>query len=109
MQKKIDFFVLESLDKDGVYKQFNDLKIFFNCTFHDSELGKILIPSDIELFDFIKGKTETYYRRVKNRLSCSFCHCYQYLDTPNSYLPKYRVFNYYYFYHGDCLKHWKKF
>ena len=63
-------FVLERLDKDRLYNQFNDLKVGFNCSFHDSELGKILKPSDIELSDFVKGMTEKYYHRVEARLSC---------------------------------------
>ena len=93
MERKIDFFVLEILYKDGIYKQFNDLNVVFNCTFHDSELGKILRPSDVELSDFVIGNTETYYRRVEAILSCHICHCYTYLDTSNGYLSECRPFN----------------
>ena len=102
-------FVLERLDKDRLYNQFNDLKVGFNCSFHDSELGKILKPSDIELSDFVKGMTEKYYHRVEARLSCHIYHEYKYFDTSNGYLPEFRHLNYYHFYHGDCLEYWKNF
>ena len=108
MQKKVDFFVLERLDKDGLYNHFNDLQVVFNCTFQDSELGKILRPSTTEISDFVKGKTETYYR-FEARLLCHICHEYKYLDTSNDYIPDFCPFNYYHFYHSDCLEHWNNF
>ena len=69
----------------------------------------MLRPSDIVLYDFIKGKTENSHCRIEDRLSCHICYCYKYLDTSNGYLPECRLFNCYHFYHRDCLEHWKKF
>ena len=70
-------FVLERLDKGALYNHFNDLKVGFNCTFYNSELGKILRPSDIKLSDFVKGKIEIYHRRVEARLSYYICYEYK--------------------------------
>ena len=109
MQKEIDFFVLEGLEKDGIYNQFNHLKVIFNCAFNDYELGKILKPSDIEFSNFVEGKTETYHRRVEAKLSCHICHEHKYVDTSNCYLPECRPFNCLHFHHGDYLEQWKNF
>ena len=48
-------FVLERLDKSGLYDQLNELKVVYNCKFQYYELCKILKPSDEELSDFLKG------------------------------------------------------
>ena len=48
-------FVLQRLDKSGLYDQLNELKVVYNCKFQYYELCKILKPSDEELSDFLKG------------------------------------------------------
>ena len=42
----------------GCKKTFDDLKVVFNYPVHDSELGKILIPSDDELAEYFHGNNE---------------------------------------------------
>ena len=64
----------------GVYKQFDDLKVVFNIKVHDSELGKILIPSDDELAESFNSNNEKYDTRIENRLSCNNYHFYKYLS-----------------------------
>ena len=91
-----------------MYKQFNGLHVILNCTYQDYELGKILKSSVNELFEFVKGNIESYHSRVEIRLPYNICHCYKWLDNVNGYVPEYRPFNYYHYYHRDCLKYWEK-
>ena len=91
-----------------MYRQFNGLHVILNCTYQDYELGKILKSSVNELFEFVKGNIESYHSRVEIRLPYNICHCYKWLDNVNGYVPEYRPFNYYHYYHRDCLKYWEK-
>ena len=75
----------------------------------DSDLGKILRPSNIDPSDFVKGKIKNYQFHIEVRLLFHICYCCKYLDTSNGYLLEYRPCNCYTFYHGDCLEHWKTF
>ena len=102
-------FDLKRLYQDGLYKQFDDLKLVFNCPVHDSELGKILISSDDELADSFNDNNERYNNRIENQLSCNICHFYKYLSNVNGYAPECCPFDYYHYFHGDCLKDWKLF
>jgi len=97
-------FVLERFDQVGLYKQFDDLKVIFNIIVHDSELGKILIPSDDELAESFNSNNEKYNTRIENRLTCNIYHFYKYIGKVNGYAPKYRPFDFYYYCHGDCLE-----
>ena len=63
-------FVLKRLYQDGLYKKFDDLKVVFNCPVQDSDLGKILKPSDDELVQSFNGNNESYNTSIENRLSC---------------------------------------
>ena len=89
--------------------QFDDLKVIFNILVQDSELVKILIPSDDELAKSLNGNNEKYNTRVENRLTCNICHFYKYIGKDNAYSPEYCPFYCYHYYHGDCLEDRKLF
>ena len=38
-----------------------------------------------------------------------FCHFYKYLGNVNGYVPECFTFDYYHYYHRDCLEDWKLF
>ena len=99
-------FVLERLDKTGLYDQFNELKIVYNCKFQDYELGNILEPNDEELSEFVKGNNDKYNHRIEARLSCNICHAYIYLKNLNGYKPQCPPFKFYHYYYEDCLGWW---
>ena len=102
-------FVLQRLDKSGLYDQFNELKVVYNRKFQYYELGKILKPSDEKISEFVKGNNDKYNPRIEARLSCNICHAYKYLEDLNGYKPQDRPFKCYHYYHGDCLEQWKQF
>ena len=102
-------FVFESLDQDGLYKQFDDINVVFNCPVQDSELDKILKPSDDELAESFNSNNERYNTRIGNRLSCNICYFYKYFCKVNGYAPECRPFDCYHYYHGVCLGNWKLF
>ena len=102
-------FVLERLDKIGLYDQFNEIKVVYNWKFQDYELGKILKPSDEELSEVIKGNNDNNNYHVEAILSCNICHTYKHLDDLNGYIPKWRPFKCYHYYNGDCLEQWEEF
>ena len=64
-------FVLKRLDQDGLYKKFDNLKVFFNCSLQDSDLGKILLPSVDELAEFVNGNNERCNSHIEHQLSCN--------------------------------------
>ena len=103
------FFVFERLNKIGLYDQFNELKIVYNCKFQDYELGNILKPSDEEVSEFVKENNDNYNHHIEARLSCNICHAYKYLDGLNGYIPKCCLFKCHHYYHGNCLEQWEKF
>ena len=109
LKDNLFIFVLERLDQDELYKQFDDLKVVFNCIVHDSELGKISIPSDDEIAESFNGNDEIYNTRIENRLSCNICHFYNYLGNGNGYVPECCPFDCYHYYNGDCFEDWKLF
>ena len=100
---------MERLDKVALYNQFNDLKFIFNSNFYDSEFCKILRPSVVQLFNYTKGNTETYNRRVEDRLPFKIFHRYKHLEVENSYLLECRPFNWFHYYHEEYIEHWKAF
>ena len=59
---------MERLDQDVLYKQFDNLKVVFNCPLQDSDLGKILKLSIDELAEFVNSNNESYNSRIENRL-----------------------------------------
>ena len=109
LKDNLFIFVLERLDQDELYEQFDDLKVFFNCIVHDSELGKISIPSDDEIAESFNGNDKIYNTRIENRLSCNICHFKRYLGNIKGYASECRPFDCYHYYHGDYLDDWKLF
>ena len=97
-------FVLERLDKDRLYHQFDEFKVIYNCTFQDYELGKFLKPSVKEVSEFVKENNENYNHHNEVRLSCNICHEYKYRHDLNGYIPECRPLKYYHYYHVDCLE-----
>ena len=96
------FFMLDSNLKDNRFiKQFDDLKVVFNCLVQYSDLGKILKPSDDELAESFNSNNESCNTRIENRLLCNICHFYKNLGKVNGHAPECRPFDCYNYYHGD--------
>ena len=100
---------MKKLYNDKLKHQFDDHNVIFNCHIRDEELCKILTPSVEELSMSVKANLETYNTRLENKLACDICYCYKWQDTDTYYTPEYRHFDFYHYYHGECLECWKTY